>query len=96
MTKPELARRMALIPHAAFLSMVRAVRAGEGPGAVTGYDRKNLKDANAAFEWVRRYNSINPTTADCLEGNPHKCPTCTDVEPLRMPGASCYTCAVQS
>jgi hypothetical protein len=64
MSKPELARRMKTITHAAFLRMLSDVRAGEGPTMVKG-NLHTLKQANAAYAWVARYGAIQPTADQC-------------------------------
>lgn len=60
MTKPELQRRMNTCDPNNFLRAVRMVRAGYGARGITLECPVTLKEANAAFEWVRRYGFINP------------------------------------
>jgi ribosomal protein L16/L10AE len=54
MTTNELNRRIAKIESTRLEILKQMVRDGEGMGAVTGYDRANVKEANAVFELVRR------------------------------------------
>lgn len=67
MTRPELFRRMSTVPHADFVRALRMVREGYGAHGITLESTLDLKQANAAFDWVQRYGGIIPSAGECQQ-----------------------------
>jgi len=61
MTRNEMFTRLASLTEAQRIAMYQAARDGHSGYAVAGYDRANIKAANAVCAWADKFGPIVPT-----------------------------------